>query len=94
MPWQGVDPIRPDYRRSLLKAHAIYYQIAAEQALIVRILGRENPATSLPDADRVQAPSSLFHRRTEFRRSDAHSSKTCHALLTGSPNLLKTSPRF
>ena len=51
MPWQGVDQIRPGYRRSVLKAHAISYQIAAEYVLIVRILGRENPATSLPDAD-------------------------------------------
>ena len=51
MLWQSVDHIRPGYRRSVLKAHSIYYQIAAEHVLIVRILSRENPATSLPDAD-------------------------------------------
>lgn len=48
MLWQGVDHISPGYRRSVLKAHAIYYQIAADLDLVVRILGRENPATSLP----------------------------------------------
>ena len=58
MLWQGVDHIRPGHRRSVLNAHAIDYQIAAEHFQIVRILVRANPATSPPARIliRVQAP--------------------------------------
>lgn len=47
--YQAVDHIRPGYRRSVYQAHAIYYKIDEGFVLIVRILGRENPETSLPD---------------------------------------------
>jgi len=47
--YQRVDHIRQGYRRSVFQAHSIYYKVDNEQVLIVRILGRENPETSLPD---------------------------------------------
>lgn len=47
--WPGVDHIRSGYRRSVYVAHSIYYRIEATGVLIVRVLGRENPATSLPE---------------------------------------------
>ena len=49
--YQAVDHIRQGYRRSVYKAHSIYYRIDDEFVLIVRILGRENPETSLPEQD-------------------------------------------
>ncbi|MBU6408510.1 MAG: type II toxin-antitoxin system RelE/ParE family toxin [Alphaproteobacteria bacterium] len=47
--WPAVDHIRAGYRRSVYVAHSIYYRIEATGVLIARILGRENPATSLPE---------------------------------------------
>jgi toxin ParE1/3/4 len=49
MLWQEVEHIRAGYRRSVYVAHSIYYRIEATGVLIVRVLGRENPATSLPE---------------------------------------------
>ncbi|MCY0092692.1 type II toxin-antitoxin system RelE/ParE family toxin [Hoeflea ulvae] len=49
--YQSVDHIRQGYRRSVYQAHSIYYRIDRDFVLIVRILGRENPSTSLPDQD-------------------------------------------
>lgn len=49
--YQAGDHIRQGYRRSVYKAHSIYYRIDDEFVLIVRILGRENPETSLPEQD-------------------------------------------
>ncbi|WP_339762528.1 type II toxin-antitoxin system RelE/ParE family toxin [uncultured Hoeflea sp.] len=49
--YQSVDHIRQGYRRSVYRAHSIYYRIDRDFVLIVRILGRENPDTSLPDHD-------------------------------------------
>jgi toxin ParE1/3/4 len=48
--WQEVDHIRAGYRRSVYVAHSIYYRVEANGVLIVRVLGRENPQTSLPKA--------------------------------------------
>ncbi|MFZ4604092.1 MAG: type II toxin-antitoxin system RelE/ParE family toxin [Caulobacterales bacterium] len=47
--WPAVDHIRAGYRRSVYVAHSVYYRIEANSVLIVRVLGRENPATSLPE---------------------------------------------
>jgi toxin ParE1/3/4 len=47
--WPAVDHIRSGYRRSVYVAHSIYYRIESTGVLIVRVLGRENPATSLPE---------------------------------------------
>ncbi|MFZ5834865.1 MAG: type II toxin-antitoxin system RelE/ParE family toxin [Pseudomonadota bacterium] len=47
--WQGVDHIRAGYRRSVYGAHSIYYRVETKGVLIVRIIGRENPDTSLPE---------------------------------------------
>lgn len=49
--YQAVDHIRQGYRRSVYQAHSIYYRIDRDFVLIVRILSRENPDTSLPDHD-------------------------------------------
>ncbi|MEM5492556.1 type II toxin-antitoxin system RelE/ParE family toxin [Hoeflea sp. AS16] len=49
--YQAIDHIRQGYRRSVYQAHSIYYRIDDELILIVRILGRENPETSLPEQD-------------------------------------------
>lgn len=46
--YQAVDHISQGYRRSVFQAHSIYYKVDNELVLIVRILGRENPETSLP----------------------------------------------
>lgn len=46
--YQVVGDIKGHYRRSVYKAHSIYYRETDGFVLIVRILGRENPATSLP----------------------------------------------
>lgn len=46
--YQAVDHIRKGYRRSVFRAHSIYYRIDDGLIVIVRILGRENPDTSLP----------------------------------------------
>jgi toxin ParE1/3/4 len=46
--WQEVDHIRAGYRRSVYVAHSIYFRVEASGVLIVRVLGRENPQTSLP----------------------------------------------
>jgi toxin ParE1/3/4 len=47
--WQAVDHVRAGYRRSVYGAHSIYYRIEDNGVLIVRILGRENLQTSLPE---------------------------------------------
>jgi toxin ParE1/3/4 len=47
--WPAVYHIRAGYRRSVYVAHSIYYRIESTGVLIVRVLGRENPATSLPE---------------------------------------------
>jgi len=46
---QEVDHIRAGYRRSVYAAHSIYFRVEASGVLIVRVLGRENPQTSLPN---------------------------------------------
>jgi toxin ParE1/3/4 len=46
--YQPVDHVRPCYRRSVYRSHSIYYKIDGSFVLVVRILGRENPETSLP----------------------------------------------
>ena len=47
--WQSVDHIRAGYRRSVCGVHSIYYQITEDEIVIIRILGRENVETSLPE---------------------------------------------
>ena len=42
-----VAHIRPGYRRSVYKSHTIYYQMDEDGVLIVRVLGRQDPETSL-----------------------------------------------
>jgi toxin ParE1/3/4 len=49
--YQAVDHIRQGYRRSVYHAHSIYYRIDQDLVLIVRVLGRENPDTSLSDTN-------------------------------------------
>lgn len=47
--WQEVRHIRAGYRRSVYGSHSIYYRVQDSGVLIVRVLGRENPDTSLPE---------------------------------------------
>jgi toxin ParE1/3/4 len=47
--WQAVDHVRAGDRRSVYVAHAICFRVEASGILIVRVLGRENPQTSLPN---------------------------------------------
>ena len=42
-----VDHIRQGYRRSVFRAHSIYYTIRDDEILIFRILGREDPDKQL-----------------------------------------------
>jgi toxin ParE1/3/4 len=39
----AVDHIRPGYRRSVFKSHAIYFRIDDAGILVVRVLGRQDP---------------------------------------------------
>lgn len=45
---QKVDHVRAGYHRCVYCAHSIYYRLEDGVVLIVRILGRENPGSSLP----------------------------------------------
>lgn len=47
--YPAVDDIRAGYRRSVFESHSIYYQIEGDGVFIVRILGREDIETGLPD---------------------------------------------
>lgn len=40
--YQAVDHIRAGYRRSVYRAHAIYYRFDGEDVVIVRVLGRQD----------------------------------------------------
>ena len=53
--YPAVDHIRPGYRRSVCGAHAIYYRIRLKDVLIVRILGRQDVQSALPEADKARA---------------------------------------
>ncbi len=44
--WQAVEHIRPGYRRSVYGSHSIYYRVEADEIVVVRILGQENPETA------------------------------------------------
>lgn len=46
--WPEVEHIRVGYRRSVYRAHSIYFRVEDKGVLIVRVLGRQNPQTSLP----------------------------------------------
>lgn len=48
--WQSVDHIRAGYRRSVCGVHSIYYKIDGDEVIVIRILGRENVETSLPES--------------------------------------------
>lgn len=41
--WQAVDSIRTGYRRSVYRAHSIYYRIDSDEIMIIRVLGRQDP---------------------------------------------------
>ena len=42
--YQAIDFIRPGYRRCVFGAHSIYFRMENDTALIMHILGRENPS--------------------------------------------------
>lgn len=42
----SVDDIQTGFRRSVFRSHAIYYRIMDDGIYIVRVLGRQNPATA------------------------------------------------
>ncbi len=41
--YRAVDEISPGYRRSVCRAHSIYYRMNQDTVEIMRVLGRENP---------------------------------------------------
>jgi len=45
--WPAVEHLRAGCRRSVYSSHSIYYRIDSNEIVIMRILGRENPATQL-----------------------------------------------
>ena len=45
--YPAVDHIREGYRRSVYGSHSIYYRIEGKHVVIVRILGRQDPAKAL-----------------------------------------------
>ncbi len=45
--WPAVEHIREGYRRSIYRAHSIYFRIDSNEIVIVRILGREDPGKQL-----------------------------------------------
>lgn len=44
-----VDHIRPGYRRSVYRRHAIYYRVEDQGPVIVRILSHQDPFTGLEE---------------------------------------------
>jgi toxin ParE1/3/4 len=40
----GIDNIDGGYRRAVFRAHSIYYRVESTHIVIVRILGRQDPA--------------------------------------------------
>lgn len=44
-----VDHIRRGYRRAVYQSHSVYYLIQEDGLLIVRILGRQDATTELPE---------------------------------------------
>ena len=46
--YQSVNDLRPGYRRAVYQSHAIYFRTDADGVLIVRILGQQDAAGSLP----------------------------------------------
>lgn len=45
--YQAVDDIRKGYRRSVYRAHSVYYRIDGNQIEIVRVLGHQDPDRQL-----------------------------------------------
>ncbi len=45
--YPAVDHIHTGYRRTVCGSHSIYYRVDPNEIVIMRILGRENPATQL-----------------------------------------------
>lgn len=45
--WPAVDDIKEGYRRSVFRAHSIYYRIEDDSVEIMRILGQEDVKTEL-----------------------------------------------
>ena len=45
--YAAVDHIRKGYRRSVYRAHSIYYRIEPTRVFIVRILGQQDPTQAL-----------------------------------------------
>ena len=45
--YQAVDHIRKGYRRSVFRAHAIYYRLDGDDVLIARVLGRQDAGEAL-----------------------------------------------
>ena len=48
--YAAVDHIRTGYRRSVYRAHSIYYQIEESRIFIVRILGQQDLRKALMDS--------------------------------------------
>ena len=42
--WPAVEHIRAGHRRSVCGVHSVYYRIDPNEIIIMRILGREDPA--------------------------------------------------
>ncbi|MCR9256824.1 MAG: type II toxin-antitoxin system RelE/ParE family toxin [Alphaproteobacteria bacterium] len=44
----AVDHIRPGFRRAVMQSHAIYFKVAEDHVLIIRVLRQEDTGGALP----------------------------------------------
>lgn len=54
--YMAVDEIRTSYRRSVYRAHSIYYRIAGDGVEIVRVPGREDRDTAFAHIGSIREP--------------------------------------
>lgn len=54
--YMAVDEIRTGYRRSVYRAHSVYYRIDGNGVEIVRVLGREDRDTAFAHIGSVSEP--------------------------------------
>jgi len=46
--YQAVDDLRSGYRRAVYQSHAIYFRADPDSVLIIRVLGQQDAAGTLP----------------------------------------------
>lgn len=63
--YMAVDEIRTGYRRSVYRAHSVYYRIDDDGVEIVRVLGREDRDTAFAHIGSVREPRIPLYDRPQ-----------------------------